>query len=1280
MSVAAALGWVKKSSACTYRAVIWALLAVAFAAGAVVLGLRYWLLPNIDHYRDDIARAVSNASHQHIAIGKISGNWDGLRPRLVLEDVTVYDRSDRPALEFSRVDSTLSWRSLAIMQVSFHALDIYQPTLDVRRDAQGGMWVAGIALDENGGEGGGFADWLLDQPDIEIHDAAVRWTDELRRAPPLALTQVNLQLVNRGQRHRFGLRAEAQSELARGIDIRGDLRGRSLQALSEWNGRLFVQLDYVDIAAWGTWIPFPVEFPQGSGALRTWLTFRSDALTQAVADLRLADVRTRLREDLPELELDDLAGRFSWKALPHGYEIAATGLSLRTSRLGIALPPADVLLRLANDDAGHPATGELRATTLELAPLVMLADRLPFEESLRKALMSLDPAGMVHDLALRWKGPWREAQSYSVRMRFEDVAFKRWERLPGVAGVSGTLEATEKGGSLIASGDHASVNLPDVFAEVIRLDTASANLTWTYTADGVDLHLHSASAANADFAGVAAGVYRSRRGGSDEIDMTGNLTRADARAVARYLPVRLLKDERPWFERAFVSGLSNDVRFRVKGRTADFPYADGKSGTFSVDAKITDGTLNYADEWPRIERVSGELKFHGPRMEVLARQAAVYGVKLAKVRAVIPNLDMPKPVLTVTGEAEGPTADFLAFIAKSPVNAMLDRFTEEARAQGRGRLALKLVLPLDDLRSARVNGSYAFTNNNLVVERAIPAIEQATGRLEFTESAVRVPSATGIFLGGPVTLNASTQRDGVIRVGMSGRIDADNVRKLGSDVALMRHLRGATDWQGSFVIRKKTADLVIESSLQGMASDLPAPFTKVATDVRPLRIERRHSGGQERIGFAYADIASGQFAMRSDGKRTVIDRGVVRFGGAPAGEPDKAGVWVSGAIKLLDFDEWLKLAGEGEGEASYMVGGMDLKIAQMDVFGRRFHDLAIGATSANDAVQITATAQELEGTGTWRPQGKGRLTARLKRLVVPAAETRLTEARAKPARAAKPPELPALDIVAEDFQLGQKRLGRLEVNAVHENRDWRIERLKITNPDSTLVAQGVWQAWLSQPRTQLDVHFDVKDIGKTLARWGFPEGVRRGTAKIEGTLHWAGSPQEFDYPTLGGNLVIDAARGQFVKLDPGIAKLLGIVSLQALPRRITLDFRDIFSEGFAFDAIVGAFTISRGVASTDNLRIIGPSAQVVMNGTVNLARETQNLFVRVNPHLAESVSIAGALLGGPVAGVAAFLAQKLLKDPLDQIAGFDYGITGTWSDPQVAKLGRPEAAKQESTP
>jgi uncharacterized protein YhdP len=221
-----------------------------------------------------------------------------------------------------------------------------------------------------------------------------------------------------------------------------------------------------------------------------------------------------------------------------------------------------------------------------------------------------------------------------------------------------------------------------------------------------------------------------------------------------------------------------------------------------------------------------------------------------------------------------------------------------------------------------------------------------------------------------------------------------------------------------------------------------------------------------------------------------------------------------------------------------------------------------------------------------------------------------------------------------------------------------------------LAADGIWHAAQTQPRTQMNVRMDVTDVGATLARYGYPPGIRRATAKIEGTLGWPGGPQDFDYPMMSGQLAIEAAKGQFVKLEPGFGKLLGIVSLQALPRRITLDFRDVFSEGFAFDTISGTLKIERGIAHTDNFRIQGPSARVLMTGNVDLARETQKLRVRVSPHLSDSVSLAGALLGGPVAGVAAFVAQKLLKDPIEQLVSFQYDVTGSWSDPHVARAER----------
>jgi uncharacterized protein YhdP len=203
----------------------------------------------------------------------------------------------------------------------------------------------------------------------------------------------------------------------------------------------------------------------------------------------------------------------------------------------------------------------------------------------------------------------------------------------------------------------------------------------------------------------------------------------------------------------------------------------------------------------------------------------------------------------------------------------------------------------------------------------------------------------------------------------------------------------------------------------------------------------------------------------------------------------------------------------------------------------------------------------------------------------------------------------------------------------------------------------------------MNLRLEVADIGKFLARMRYPEGVRGGTATLSGTLGWNGAPQDIDFPTLTGSLAVNAARGQFAKLDPGIGKLLSILSLQALPRRVALDFKDVFSEGFAFDSIQGKVKIQRGIATTDSFRIVGSSARVVMSGNVDLHQETQALRVRVTPSVGDSVATVTALLGGPVAGIGVYLAQKLLNDPLGQLIAYDYSITGTWSDPNVSRIG-----------
>lgn len=1279
MSVVAARKHIQRSTLWVYRVLTWAVLIAGLLFAAVILVLRYWILPDIGSYREDIAHRLSQATQQRITIGGLSANWDGLRPQLALAQVVVHDAEGRAALELPRIDATLSWRSAALLQVNFHALDIYQPVLTVRRDSGGRITVAGIALNLAAEGDGALSRWVLGQRDIEIHDAKLIWNDELRAAPLLELQQVQLRIVNSGDRHRMALRALPPAELASPLDVRTDLRGTDFQSLAEKiNGQIFVQFDHVDIAAWRQWVDFPLQFPRGTGALRSWLTFSGHELTAVIADVQLRDVRARLEKDLPELDMLRLGGRFSWKRRGDGFELSTRKLAFTTGDR-LTLPPVDLLLRAGGAVAGGERTAyqrvELQANVLELAPLVQLADRLPLAPELRKSLVGYAPAGGVYDLAVRWSGVWPELSSYSVRGRFNELSLRRQGRTPGFSGFSGVIEATEAGGTLQVLTQKSMLDLPAVFRERLGFDSFSGQLGWTRSAQGTELRFGNFQFGNADLAGTLHGSYRIVADGPGIADLTGQLTRGTAQRVSAYLPMTLGAGTREWLDRAFTAGASNDVRFRLKGDLKQFPFVGERGGIFEVSAKINDGALRVGDAWPRITGIEGDLLFRGKRMEFNVREAMFGNVRLAKVRGQIPDLVYTDEVLQISGEAEAPTADFLGFIAQSPVREYIGGFTDEMQAQGRGRLGLKLTLPLRALKNTRVSGSYQFINNQLVAQHDFPPLEQVNGRVDFTEASARVPAATAVFLGGPLTVAAGSQRDAAVSVQFQGKINADAARRAGGGEWL-RHVRGATDWRGTLTMRNKRVDVAIDSTLQGLAVNLPAPFTKSAVETLPMRFERRLTGAQqERIALNVGDVVSALIHRRSEGGDARVERGTVRFGGGVAAEPERAGLALSGTIKSLDLDGWLALLGSDGAGGGMQVTSADLRIGDLEWFDRHFAALALTATQQSGVLQLSAKGRDIDGTASWRPQGKGRLTARLRRLALPAPVVPAAAAPASgPAALAdtKPPELPALDVVVDEFQVSERVLGRLELQATPVQRDWRIERLRLTNPESTLNVDGVWQAWLTQPGTQVNVRLDVSDVGKLLTRLGYPEGVRRGSAKIEGNLAWAGSPQRIDYPTLNGNFVLDAAKGQFVKLEPGIGKLLGILSLQSLPRRISLDFRDIFSDGLAFDEIVGAVKLARGIASTDNLRITGPAARIVMSGQADLVKETQALRVKVNPQLSDTVSVAGALIGGPVAGVAAFIAQKLLKDPLDQMAAYEYDITGSWTDPQVTRVERSE--------
>lgn len=294
----------------------------------------------------------------------------------------------------------------------------------------------------------------------------------------------------------------------------------------------------------------------------------------------------------------------------------------------------------------------------------------------------------------------------------------------------------------------------------------------------------------------------------------------------------------------------------------------------------------------------------------------------------------------------------------------------------------------------------------------------------------------------------------------------------------------------------------------------------------------------------------------------------------------------------------------------------------------------------------------------------------------------------------QPSTLPALDVVVEDFELRGRKLGRIEVEAQNRSgagaqREWRLSKFNILAPEASLTASGNWavmntasaSASASVPRrTLLNFRLDIRDSGDLLTRFGMEHVVRRGKGVMEGQVAWIGAPMNPDYRSMTGQVNLNVESGQFLKADPGLAKLLGVLSLQTLPRRLTLDFRDVFSEGFAFDFVRGDVRIDQGVASTNNLQMKGVNAAVLMEGSADLDRETQNLHVVVVPEINAMTASLVATAINPVVGLGSFFAQMLLRGPLIASATQEFRIDGPWADPRIERITAKRSKDSENTP
>ena len=1297
--------------------------------------LHVWIVPRIAEYRGPLQTLASQAVGLPVRIGQVQALTTGWVPSLALSDIELLDAQGRTALRLPRVLVAISVRS--VLQLGLEQLVIDGPELEVRRNAAGEWWVAGIKL-TTGSRDSPVADWLFHQREVLVRAGVVRWHDERQgeQAQPLRLSELDLVLRNSAREHLLRLDATPPDEWGERFVVSGRFRRGLLSQhpgrWQDWSGQVYAFWPHADLRAWRHRLPLPAglqaDLVSGEGRMRMWTDIQRGAWTGSVLDLDLRDLQAVLGEHLQPLQLQVLAGRLSAQRQGPVWTLSTRGLDFRSSD-GLPWPGGDVSFRYTEARDAQAASGQLEGQALDLKTLHTLALRLPLSDSLHQDLQAWQVRGQLSRLQLQWQGQWPALSGYNMRLQGQDLHIE-----PAAAGAPGLgLRGARLDLSLDERQGRATLDMPrggevllgGVLEEpLVALKQLTAQVQWQRQADGRwRVPRWSARLDNTDLAGQLQGSWAPAETGPGVLDLEGRFARADAARIHRYLPLGVQAQARHYVRDAIVQGSASQVSVRIRGDLSRLPFSNPQDGEFRFAGQVRDLQMAYippslvppgSRAWPALQSVRGDLVFDRLRMQLSGASGLLgEGLQVSNLRADIADM-AHQPVVDVQADVRGGAAPALRLVRQSPLGQMLGGILDQAEVSGQLSHRLRLTIPIEHAEKTRVQGSVQLQDNEVLLMPQIPRIEHARGQVLYTEQGFELQGVQGHALGGPVQLqggwrvDAPGQQRSSLSVRAEGQASAQGLRASGllQELApLWERVQGQAAYSAEVGWHAGHPELDIRSDLQGLALQWPKPLGKPAASALPLQVITRIDpvGKRERLQVVLGERAAVTYVRELLAEGAGMARalqGSLVLGGGPAVAPALPASGVAGLVLMdhLSLDDWRALWPQGPVPAgaagaamqSHWPDRIGLQAGTLVLDGRTLHTVSAGISREGRLWRASVDARELSGQIDYEPGTQGRadrLQARLTRLDLPeSAEQDVAQLLDR-----APTELPTLDIVVEALQLRGKALGRVEVEAVNVEsagpraagaREWRLSRLNLRVPEAELASSGRWSAAAGTlRRTELDVRLELRDAGALLERLGMPDVLRAGSGRLEGRIGWAGTPLALHYPSLHGQLRLDVARGQFLKADPGAAKLLGVLSLQALPRRLLLDFRDVFAEGFSFDQAQGDVRIREGMASTDNLQIRGINAVVRMQGSADLARETQDLRVLILPEVdAGTASLLAGLAVNPVVGLTSFLAQLFLRQPLRQANTQLFRIDGPWRDPRITRLPLPAGSAVPAAP
>lgn len=1284
----------------------WTLLLVfsLLVLTAVVTGAARISFPFLGQYRAEIERYVSQRLDNPVEIGALELSWHGVGPRLVLEDVMLVsgvERGQDVQIDEILLDLDLfrSWLNggWQIREMAIVGVDLSVEYLGSKKIRAYGHQIDGEK--SGGAQSVDVLGWLMSADSVALLDSRIHLIDKHKRID-VQLRDLNIRARNNAGLHQLRLDARVPGISAGQVSLSVDFSGARPDLLKS-NGQFHLHTDNLNLASLFDLQPDIVPLSvAGVSDLQLWgawsqVGLQSLRLLSDTRDVLLENPAADARWQSRQVQADIVVKRQDDSMLVGVRELSVGEMSDASSLI-------EGYLRVANEQDKRLSYLDLRGPEIDLAALSSFArvwEGLPLAESWMPRMKALAPTGKIEDWAISLDQTSAKPRFQAARATFNNVGVQAYAKLPGVSSFDGQLTLQNNRGEIVIDDDAFRFMMPRWFRQPIDARTLDGRVAFEITPDGFEIQSSPIRVASEHVDGSVQFQVRKRGQSPAWLDLQASVEKADAAHIHLYYPTgRMHPALVKWLDEAFIAGDLSEGELHLSGPTKGFPYADG-SGEFSARIRMDDGQLKYLDGWPEGQALQARVRFDRDAISFDVSDGVVAGNRLSTVNGSIASLKQADIALhaTLLGDSE----NLMEFVQQSPLDGLLEPVLGGSTLEGGMGVSIELGVPLKQFSvdKIRVKGELDLAGNRWYSPRFGFDLEKLRGRVHFSERDLVADVLSAEYFGKPVRIRASRdEQDPSIftRVSVEGNIDAEQVLR-NYKLPLAHRFQGDAPWQFLLTAQRgeqreqgMTVALQATSKLLGTEVNLPMPLQLASRDALDVSVnavfEPKSSHTLWRV--TYGDRLHAKARIRQSDQR--LDALALGFGQQPPADANlEPGIHFSGEASRLSFDGWI----DAISEIIASLPESEEKTPAMPVSGTVATDnLIIGKVNAGAARLRAVSNAGFITTGLvsrwlvgdihyprvyWQGKAvKSNLTLLNKQFIDALATAEGEGERER----LDPRQLPPLDVTIEKFIWDVYRVSDMRVKTQPETDGMVTEMLGFMHDHLEMAGSAEWRVRESADASEILHHTDIRfrlqsdDVGRGLDRVGMGEAFADGRGYINVDLSWEDAAYAPSFDEIQGSIQSELSDGRIIAVEPGAAKILGLFALQAVPRRLLLDFDDVTNDGLLYDSIRGQIDIANGIAETRYMQMQGPIGVVYSQGSTDFVSSTYDQTITVLPRLSATLPIIGLISGGATAGVGVLVVDQVLKGlgiNFDEVGKREYRLTGSWDDPVMKRIHVP---------